>query len=67
MKQDRVIRRPELLQLTGLSYSTIYRYERAGRFPRRLRLGDQAVGWWLSEVEDWLASRQEVVGPDGGN
>ena len=60
MKNDRMVRRAELQQLTGLSYSTLYRYERAGSFPGRVRLGEQAVGWWLSQVLAWLEDHQVV-------
>lgn len=55
---ERIIRIPELVQLVSLSAATIYRQERAGAFPKRLVLSPHAVGWRLSEVEEWLATRQ---------
>lgn len=54
---QKILRTPDLLQITGLSRTTIWRLERAGDFPRRLRLGPNAVGWDAAEVEGWLASR----------
>ena len=35
----------------------IQRLEDAGKFPRRIRLGQGRVGWLESEVNDWLAAR----------
>lgn len=55
--KERVLRKKELLTMLGLSDPTVYRLERAGKFPKRLRLGGQACGWLQSEVEDWLAER----------
>ena len=52
--ESRFIRKRELLHITGLSYSTIWRREREGDFPARVRLSPGAVGWRLSEVEEWL-------------
>ena len=42
---------------TGLSRTTIWRRERSGDFPPRIRLGGRSVGWLDSEVEAWLESR----------
>ena len=55
MKQNqRVIRKPELFSKLSLSDATIWRLERAGKFPKRIQLGGNSVGWFLSEIEDWL-------------
>jgi prophage regulatory protein len=54
---DRVIREDECLRLTGLSRTTRWRLERQDRFPRRLQLSDNAVGWLLSELLAWRTSR----------
>jgi len=56
----RVVRLPELLRLTGFSKATIYRMERAGRFPSRVRIGLRAVGWPEGKVLAWLRSRERV-------
>ena len=55
-----VIRRKELCQITGLSMTTLWRQEREGFFPARIRLTDFSVGWRRSEVDAWLATRQAV-------
>ncbi|GFO63164.1 helix-turn-helix transcriptional regulator [Geomonas paludis] len=60
MEADKVIRRRELLQMIGVSAATQWRLEKAGLFPRRIRVGRGAVGWHLAEVEEWLKSRDRV-------
>jgi prophage regulatory protein len=63
----RLIRLDEVIDRTGLSRSSIYRMERAGRFPKRRRLDPaagpiSAVAWNDEEVEDWIARRPVVGG-----
>ena len=50
----RIIRLPEVISLTGLSKSTLYKKVQAGTFPSQVSLGDRAVGWIASEVNDWI-------------
>jgi prophage regulatory protein len=57
---DRIIRKPELLARIGLSDPTIWRMERDGKFPRRLRLGGNSCGWLQSEVDIWLQRLAEA-------
>lgn len=56
----RIIRRPEVENKVGASRATIYRWEAAGRFPRRRKLGKNSVGWIESEIEAWIKSRPEL-------
>ena len=50
---ERVLRKPETQSKVGLSDPTIYRLEKAGRFPKRIHLGGNSVGWLESEVNEW--------------
>lgn len=52
----RILRLPEVIEITGLSRMTIYRKEAAGEFPKRRRLGRNAIGWLDQEVEMWIQS-----------
>lgn len=63
--EDRYIREDECRLLTGLSRTTRWRLERAGKFPQRRQLSDNAVGWLLSEVMAWRAARPPVAGVPG--
>jgi prophage regulatory protein len=60
--RQRIIRKPELLSMIGLSDPTIFRMEKAGRFPKRLRLGGNSCGWLESEILEWLADRAAARG-----
>jgi prophage regulatory protein len=62
MLTQEIIRPKELPQKTGLSRTTCWRLERAGDFPKRIRLSAGAVGYRRAEVEQWLADRQAVGG-----
>jgi prophage regulatory protein len=47
----------QVMQLTGLSRTTIYRLELAGRFPKRRRLSENPVAWLESDIAAWADSR----------
>lgn len=47
----------EVKRLTGLSRSTIYAYEKAGKFPKRTAFTARSVRWEESEVIQWVAER----------
>ena len=51
---QRIIRKPELFARVGLSDATIWRMEKAGKFPRRVRLGGNSVGWIDDEIQGWF-------------
>ena len=53
-KRERIIRKNELLKMIGLSDATVWRMEKAGTFPKRLRLGGNSCGWFESEINGWM-------------
>lgn len=53
----RILRTRDVCVLTGLSRITVWRLERAGQFPKRLKLSSQAIGWRQDEVLEWIESR----------
>jgi prophage regulatory protein len=56
---DKILRRKDVEAHIGLSRSTIYQAMSEGNFPKPIRIGRRAVGWPLSVIEDWLASRPQ--------
>lgn len=54
---DRILKRPQVEALTGLSRTTIYEEIKAERFPQQIKLGPRSVGWLESEVMDWITER----------
>lgn len=59
--EDRIVRDEERARLTGVSRSAWWEGEKAGRFPKRRRLGPSSVGWLLSELQAWMKSLE--IGP----
>ncbi|MFS1873309.1 helix-turn-helix transcriptional regulator [Enterovibrio norvegicus] len=57
---NRILRLKEIAELVGLSKSTIWRLRQEGLFPEPLQLGARAVGWYESDVMDWLKSRNRL-------
>lgn len=55
---EKLLRRPAVESLTGLSRSTIYQWMKEGRFPRPVKLGMRLVAWRESDVVAWLESRE---------
>ena len=55
--QIRVIKKPELRQKIPASDVTIWRWEKLNKFPKRIVLGGNSVGWIESEIDEWLAKK----------
>ncbi|MFV7784208.1 helix-turn-helix transcriptional regulator [Shewanella marisflavi] len=57
---DRFVREAERRAITSISRTTAWTLERKGLFPKRRHLYPQstAVGWLLSELNEWVATRQ---------
>ena len=41
----------------NVSNTSLLRWEKQGRFPRRIRMAGTSVAWFVSDLEDWLAER----------
>jgi len=61
MDLDPLITKKELLQLMPYTGLHILRKERAGIFPKRVRIGAQRFAWRRSEVESWLAEPRRIL------
>ena len=59
---NRLLRREEVEERTGLARTTIYRKMREGSFPEPLKVGARAVRWPASEIDTWLAGRPRASG-----
>lgn len=53
----KIMRLPEVIEVTGLSRSTIYLRMSKGSFPLSISLGERAVGWLFKDVDEWLDAR----------
>lgn len=41
----------------GIGRTRLYQLEAAGRFPARVELGPNSVGWFEHEIDAWLVAR----------
>jgi prophage regulatory protein len=57
--RDTFLRKKEVLAITSLSNTSLYYYERDGRFPRHLNIGPRCVAWLSSHVDLWMRDRYE--------
>lgn len=53
----RLLTKRQVKDLVCYSYAHIDRLEAQGRFPKRVRLGQQRVAWLESEVQDWIQAK----------
>ncbi len=60
IENERLLRRDEVLRLTGLSKSTLNKMVKEGTFPAPVRIGERAVAWRESEVLEWIRTRQKT-------
>lgn len=61
---DRILRLNEVLEITGLRKSTLYRYMAQEQFPRPLKLHQQgasrgAVGWTETMITEWMKALED--------
>lgn len=54
---DRIITMKEVVAMTALSRTTVWRLEQRQEFPARVSLCAGRVGWRLSEVSAWIRDR----------
>ena len=60
---QRIMRTPEVVKLTGLSKTTIWRRVRSGDFPTPVKLGSlgtRSIGWREGEIERWIEGRPSI-------
>lgn len=53
----RMLSKRQLKEMVLYSPQHVARLEKAGRFPKRVQLGNNRVGWIEQEVLDWLQER----------
>ncbi|MBP3193786.1 helix-turn-helix transcriptional regulator [Natronogracilivirga saccharolytica] len=54
MPKKYIIRPNELCKMLAVSRSTLWRMENVGRLPDRVKIGPRTVGWYNTDIEEWL-------------
>ena len=57
--ESRILRANELARRLGISRVTLWRWERQGLIPPKLKLGPNTVGWLESEIEAWWEQKRD--------
>lgn len=57
---EQILRLPQVRARTGLARTSIYLAIAAGTFPASVRLGVRSVGWKVSDIDAWIASREST-------
>ena len=57
----RLLTRPEVEEVVGLSCATVYRLMGSGDFPRPIRLGGRCVRWKATDLLAWIESRPSTA------
>lgn len=47
----------EVIRITSLSRTTIYRLISEGEFPKQVSLGGRSVAWVESEINEWMEEK----------
>jgi prophage regulatory protein len=54
---DKFVRLGQVMEMTGLSRSSIYAYMAAGTFPAAVNIGQRSVAWIEQDLVEWIAGR----------
>ena len=57
IESNRLIRRTEVQDKTGLGASSIYAMMKQGKFPQCISLSERRVAWLESDIDQWIAER----------
>lgn len=59
----RMLTMKQVCELISYTPQHTYRLIRQGKFPQRVRIGENRVGWRLADIEAWLAARPLASAP----
>ena len=66
MNDIAILRKRQVEEMTGRSYSSLRRDMERGDFPRPVQIGPRAIGWRTGEVRNWIESRVTAALPPIG-
>ncbi len=57
---EKILRKPEVLASIGMGNTWLYEAVRRSDFPQPVKIGERAVGWRKTDVDEWLASLKPI-------
>jgi prophage regulatory protein len=58
--ETRVLSLKTVLARVPLSRTTLWRLEREGLFPQRIKLSENRIGWLEEDIAQWIQSKKEA-------
>lgn len=58
MELQRIMRKPEVIKMTGLSGTTLWRLEKEGEFPKKIQLSKRLIGWSEADIQEWIDNKK---------
>lgn len=52
-----LLRLPKVMEKTGLKRATIYLHIKQNTFPKQFKIGQRAVAWLESDIDNWIEER----------
>lgn len=59
---NRVLKLEHIVEATGLCSTTIWKLEKQGQFPKRVKLSPNRVGWRETDLDEWVQIGYEAWG-----
>jgi prophage regulatory protein len=56
---EKLLRPKQVQDILGISEATLYRRMKAPDFPSKVRISKQAIGFYESEILDWMEAQKE--------
>jgi prophage regulatory protein len=57
MKEERLLKLAEVMEITALGRASIYQQVKRGTFPKPIKLGRRSTAWPASEIQAWIRDR----------
>jgi prophage regulatory protein len=67
MRNEILLRKPAVLERTGMTNSTLYYFINEGSFPKPVKLGKRTVAWKKSEIDEWIDGLERSMNMEANN
>ena len=63
MTQIKLYRMAEVVRITGLRPSTVYKQIREGRFPKPIKITSRTSAWTNKSIDNWIEEKLDRESP----
>jgi len=59
---EQFLRPKDAAKFFGISESTLWDWAKKFKdFPKKRKIGERAVGWWMSELKEWVEKQNQLA------